>query len=258
MSEDVHEMRNADTLGAMSASDSDREQELADVGPPGAPVCAPGGRPSLRERKKLRTYETIAAAALDLFDKQGFRATTIAQIADAAEVSPRTVSAYFPAKEDLLFPHTDEMFGVLAQRLRDRPAGELATDALRGWITELFENFSGKHEHEREQTRRRVIEADEALLAYERQLLGKGERVFAEAIARDLGTDADDVAPQLAAAAAVGALAAIGRFQDEQGIADPAAHRDAALALVDQAIVFLGGGIRELRAQRGDPPLQPA
>ncbi len=68
----------------------------------------------------------------------------------------------------------------------------------------------------------------------------------------------DDVAPQLAAAAAVGALAAIGRFQDEQGIADPEAHRDAALALVDQAIVFLGGGIRELRAQRGDPPLQPA
>lgn len=241
----------------MSERERDSEQ-LAAVKALHVPACAVD-RPGLRERKKLRTYETIAQVALDLFERQGFRATTIAQIADAADVSPRTVSAYFPAKEDLLFPHTAEMFDALDVRLRDRPEGELATDALRGWIGELFDEVGKKHEHERERARRRVIEADEALLAYERQQMGKGERLFAAAIARDLGTEPDDVAAQLAAAAAVGALAAIGRFQDAQGpeLTDPEVHRAAALALVDQAITFLSGGIRELRAQRGDdPPLR--
>ncbi|HST42297.1 MAG TPA: helix-turn-helix domain-containing protein [Conexibacter sp.] len=246
----------------MSASESDgEEQPLAAVEPLHVPACLPPSeRPGLRERKKLRTYETIAAVALDLFDRQGFRATTIAQIAEAADVSPRTVSAYFPAKEDLLFPHTEEMFGILADRLRDRPAGQFATEALRLWIGELFDVNASKLEHERERMRRRVIDADEALLAYERQQMGKGERLFAHAIARDLGTEPDDVAAQLAAAAAVGALAAIGRVHDEQEreFTDPERHRDAALALVDQAIVFLSGGIRELRAQRGDPPLRAA
>lgn len=243
----------------MSAIESDGPDEPSARGEPlGVPGCVPPSeRPGLRERKKLRTYETIAAAALDLFDRQGFRATTIAQIADAADVSPRTVSAYFPAKEDLLFPHTEEMFGLLADRLRDRPAGQYATDALRQWIGEVFDTDPSKHDYERERVRRRVIDADEALLAHERRQLGRGEQVFAQAIARDLGTEPGDVAAQLAAAAAVGALAAISRVHEEseEQIEDPLAHRDAALALVDQAIAFLSGGIRELRAQRGDPPL---
>lgn len=223
-----------------------------------AAACAPGGRPGLRERKKLRTFETIAACALDLFDRQGFRATTIAQIAEAADVSPRTVSAYFPAKEDLLFPHQEQAFQQLEQRLVERPPGQWATDALRAWIAELFEEVDAKHEHERERARRRVIDADESLRAYERHQMERAEQVFARAVAQDLGAEPDDVASQLAAAAAVGALAAIGRVHDEQEGGDPAARREAALALVDQAIVFLSGGIRELRAHRGEPPLRPA
>lgn len=233
-------------------------KEALSAGALGA-ACVPGQRPGLRERKKLRTFETIAACALDLFDRQGFRATTIAQIADAADVSPRTVSAYFPAKEDLLFPHQEQAFQALEQRLAERPEGQWATDALRAWIAELFEEFDAKHEYERERNRRRVIDADESLRAYERHQMERAEQVFARAVAQDLGATPDDVASQLAAAAAVGALAALGRVQDEQeGDIDPAARREAALALVDQAIVFLTGGIRELRAHRGEPPLRPA
>ena len=63
--------------------------------------------PGLRERKRVRTRITIARAALELFDRQGFQETTIPQIAEAADVSPRTVSAYFPHKEELAFPDTD-------------------------------------------------------------------------------------------------------------------------------------------------------
>ncbi|HEY4276845.1 MAG TPA: helix-turn-helix domain-containing protein [Conexibacter sp.] len=218
--------------------------------------CDPGvERPGLRERKKLRTYETIAAAALDLFDRQGFRATTIAQIAETADVSPRTVSAYFPAKEELLFPHSEESFEALAQHLRERPADQLATDALRSWIESIFEERDQHHKHDSERKRRRVIESDESLRAYERHQLERAEGLFASAVAQDLGTEPDDVAARFAAAAAVGALTAIGRIGAATGqIRDPVAHREAALAVLDQAIVFLSGGLRELRNHRGDQP----
>lgn len=238
-------------------------EEIADLGVPSEPAvplaaipsCAPG-RPGLRERKKQRTYETIARVALDLFEAQGFRATTIAQIADAADVSPRTVSAYYPAKEDLVFPHSAEAMERLELRLLERAPGEYAVDALRSWIGELFDEMGDEDVHARERIRRGVIEGDEALRAYERRQMDRAERLLGEAIARDLGTTSEDVAAQLASAAAIGAMSAISRIHEEQGeIDDPVAHREAALALVDQAIVFLRGGISQLRAHRGEPPL---
>ena len=54
----------------------------------------------LRERKKQKTRESIQRAALRLFEKQGYEATTIEQIAAAAEISPSTFFNYFPTKED--------------------------------------------------------------------------------------------------------------------------------------------------------------
>ena len=92
--------------------------------------------PGLRERKRARTREVIARAALDLFDRQGFAETTIPQIAAAADVSPRTVSGYFPHKEELAFPDSEEAFATLQARLDTRLPDETAADALRGWIRE--------------------------------------------------------------------------------------------------------------------------
>ena len=56
----------------------------------------------LRERKKKRTHETILNAALALFVEHGFDQVSITQVADAAEVSRRTLFSYFPTKEDLV------------------------------------------------------------------------------------------------------------------------------------------------------------
>src|ERR1700724_3509468 len=91
-------------------------------------------RPGLRERKKQKTRHTIIDAALELFTKQGYEETTIAEIADAAEVSPRTIFAYFPTKEDILFDDLAALQERLAQALRERPAGATALDALRQFI----------------------------------------------------------------------------------------------------------------------------
>ena len=53
---------------------------------------------TLRERNRRRTREEIAAAALTLFDQQGYEATTIEQIATAAGVSVATYFRHFPTK----------------------------------------------------------------------------------------------------------------------------------------------------------------
>ncbi|MFI6601309.1 TetR/AcrR family transcriptional regulator [Nonomuraea sp. NPDC050536] len=57
---------------------------------------------SLRERKKAKTRVLIQREALRLFRDQGFAATTVEQIAEAAEVAPSTVFRYFRTKEDLV------------------------------------------------------------------------------------------------------------------------------------------------------------
>ncbi|AZM87264.1 TetR/AcrR family transcriptional regulator [Streptomyces sp. W1SF4] len=85
----------------------------------------------LRERKKQRTRQTIFEEALRLFLSRGFDEVSIAEIAEAAEVSKRTLFAYFPTKEDLVLhvfaDHADES----ARVVRARPAGTSPLAALR-------------------------------------------------------------------------------------------------------------------------------
>ena len=56
----------------------------------------------LRERKKLKTRQAIRREAFRLIDANGYAATTVEHIAEAADVSPSTFFRYFPSKESLL------------------------------------------------------------------------------------------------------------------------------------------------------------
>ncbi|SEK26273.1 TetR family transcriptional regulator [Streptacidiphilus jiangxiensis] len=89
-------------------------------------LAAPLG---LRERKKLKTRRAIRSAAFGLFRTQGYEATTVDQIAAAAEVSPSTFFRYFPTKEDLVI--SDDYDPLMESGLRARPVGEPLVTSVR-------------------------------------------------------------------------------------------------------------------------------
>src|SRR5213593_3937397 len=95
-------------------------------------MTAPGT--GLRARKKRETRDALTRAALELFVERGYDETTLAEIAEAAGVSTRTIFAYFPSKEDILFSTIEAMRDALACALAERPAGTDALAALREFI----------------------------------------------------------------------------------------------------------------------------
>ncbi|MER6499158.1 helix-turn-helix domain-containing protein [Streptomyces sp. NPDC001455] len=86
---------------------------------------------SLRERKKLQTRHRLLAAATELFAERGFDKVSVAEIAEAAEVSKMTVFNYFAGKEDLVLAPMAEHIGDVAGVVRDRAPGESALSAVR-------------------------------------------------------------------------------------------------------------------------------
>ncbi|MFH8472008.1 TetR/AcrR family transcriptional regulator [Streptomyces sp. NPDC018000] len=86
---------------------------------------------SLRERKKLRTRHRLLTAATELFAERGFDKVSVAEIAEAAEVSKMTVFNYFAGKEDLVLAPLEEHIGDVARVVRDRAPGESAAAAVR-------------------------------------------------------------------------------------------------------------------------------
>src|SRR5260221_8539935 len=100
-------------------------------------------RASLRERKKRPTRRSLRRVALDLVAERGFAYVTVEDIAEAADVSPRTFFNYFPSKEAALVGGNDP---DRAAKLRDRIAngapGEPALSALRAVMAQDAETIA--------------------------------------------------------------------------------------------------------------------
>ena len=77
-----------------------------------------------REANKRATRAALLTAARTLFSEHGFEATTVRDIARAANVTERTFYRYFEGKEGLIGDETLVWIGLLQDRIRDRPAPE--------------------------------------------------------------------------------------------------------------------------------------
>ncbi|MGW8986797.1 TetR/AcrR family transcriptional regulator [Streptomyces parvus] len=155
--------------------------------------------PGLRESKKQQTRQLISDVATGLFLSQGFEQTTIADIAAAARVAKKTVTNYFPRKEDLALDHQDAFIASLAGTLAGRPPGTPALAALRNAFVEAAEaanpvaGFSGP-------AFARMIADSPTLSARLRDLHDLREAALADALADATGTPRGDITPRTAAA----------------------------------------------------------
>jgi AcrR family transcriptional regulator len=152
----------------------------------------------LRDRKKRETRQRISDMATMLFAMRGFEAVTVAEVAEAADVSKMTVFNYFPRKEDLLLDRHEDRLETLRSVIRDRPAGESVVAALRRHNHELLDAghpLSGALPRARPFFQ--IIEDSRALQARVLEQEREVENVFAEVLADEWG---DERRARLAAA----------------------------------------------------------
>lgn len=86
---------------------------------------------SLRERKKARTRRELINAAVDLCLKQGYEATTVEQICDEVDISPRTFSRYFATKDSVFIAVLDDLADEIVTELAAQPAELGPLESLR-------------------------------------------------------------------------------------------------------------------------------
>jgi AcrR family transcriptional regulator len=165
------------------------------------------GKQGLRERHKQRTRRTIIDVAVDLFISQGYQATTLAQIAEAAEVSPTTLHTYFPNKDEILFSGLDAAVSHARARILGRASSESLIEALTGWMREVPE--VSERTGVSPLRRQAVVNGDASLQALERLRFAALEDVLAEAFASDLGETADDLRSRLMASVTLNGMRAV-------------------------------------------------
>jgi AcrR family transcriptional regulator len=156
-------------------------------------VAAVDEKPGLRERKKLRTRAAISDAAIALFLRDGFDQVSVAQVADAAEVSKRTLFAYFPAKEDLVVHRVADHETETARIVRARPPSTTPLAALRGHFLEALRErdpATGLNDRPEVCELYRLILDTPALVARMDRFKSGAERTLAQALQETAGLPA--------------------------------------------------------------------
>ncbi|MEU6175549.1 TetR/AcrR family transcriptional regulator [Streptantibioticus parmotrematis] len=145
-----------------------------------------------RERKKARTRQALADAALRLFLDRGYDQVGVKEVADAADVSVTTLFKHFPCKEALVFDLDDDIEASLVAAVRDRPAGQSVPGALRDRLL-TGPDWSQPEDDEGFAAFSRMVERTPALIDYRHRMWLRHEAVLARVIAEEEGAPLDDV-----------------------------------------------------------------
>jgi AcrR family transcriptional regulator len=159
----------------------------------------------LRERKKIKTRQAIRRAAFRLIDENGYAATTVEQIADAAEVSPSTFFRYFGSKESLLL--ADDLDPLILAAFETQPPELSLIQAFRRAYEEVMAQLPSD-QLEFESTRQRLMFSIPELKAAMYDEYYRTVNVMAEAISRRIGCAATDFEVRVFVGALTGAMMA--------------------------------------------------
>lgn len=191
-----------------------------------------GNQPALglRERKKAKTRAAIQRHALRLFREQGYEATTVEQIAAAAEVSPSTFFRYFPTKEDVVL--YDPIDPVLFAAFEAQPAELTPIQAMREAIRAAYAAMSAEEYAEQWQRAMLVFSVPDLRMRMLNDVLAAAQQ-FAELVAKRVGRRADELAVRTYVGAVMGAMMAAVLAVANDPKADFIALTDASLAYLE-------------------------
>ena len=194
---------------------------------------------SLRERKKARTRASIREHALRLFREQGYDATTVEQIAAAAEVSPSTFFRYFPTKEDVVLQDglDDQMFEALDRQ----PATLTPVAALRNAMRETIATFTPAEWAEFQEMSAIGMSVPE-VRARMMDEMSRMIETASDVVAKRTGRSPAELAVRVYAGAIIGAIMAVmGPQAYTEGTVDAAAF-----SRIDEALAILEPNLPEL------------
>jgi AcrR family transcriptional regulator len=190
----------------------------------------------LRERKKARTREAIVVAAIDLFERQGYDATTVEEIAAAADVSQRTFFRYFDSKLDVVMAPKEHSDRSLEDLIAARPAEESPIEAFRQVLRQELTNVMRADDLTTRQFQ--LVMRTPSLRSFAHEHFNAHRDEFAHVFATRLGVADDALAPQVMATTAAGVMwTVVDRWVDE------GAAPDRLGPLLDEAFGLLTRGL---------------
>ncbi|MFD8804386.1 TetR/AcrR family transcriptional regulator [Streptomyces sp. NPDC059597] len=211
------------------------------------------GKPGLRERKKQRTREVISDAAISLFLEHGFNQVSVAQVAEAAEVSKRTLFAYFPTKEDLVVHRLADHETELARVVRTRVPGTDPLSAVREhFLRGLRERdpITGLNDLPPVRRLHRMIVDAPSLMSRMERFKTVAERALAGALRET--ADTPELTARLAAVQIVGVHWALAQDNADRLASGESADERYAGAVTDaeHAFTLLENGLGDLTSRR--------
>ncbi len=194
----------------------------------------------LREQKKQDTRAAITEATLELIDTLGYPATTVSEIASAANVSHRTFYNYFASKEDVILAGTFEFYDQMLSTIAARPNHEHPMLAVR--LAALAAAEVPVPNQDRIARLVALIDAEPALAARLQASLRLAQDGLAAEFARRLGADESDIKVRVLAAAAVASFQIAMRTWVARGATD------SPLQFGIEALELFGSGLDEIGA----------